>query len=103
MKNFLKSAILLACLLLAACTTVGKEFDHALVQAVKNGATTKTDVLGMFGKPFKKGLQNGAEIWVYETNTYTVSGNDTSKNFTIVFDDSGIVKSHQMMSSKPRS
>lgn len=101
MNPLIKLAILFTCLLLSACATVGKDFDHALVATVKNGKTTKAEVLGLFGKPFKTGLQNGSEIWIYETNTYTVSGNDSSKNFTIVFDKSGVVQTHQMMSSMP--
>lgn len=101
MTSILKITLLFSCLLLSACATVGNDFDHALVATVKSGTTTKAEVLGLFGKPFKTGMQNGSEIWIYETNTYSVSGNDTSKNFTLVFDKSGVVQSHQMMSSAP--
>ncbi len=101
MTHFYKIAMISLCLLLPACATVGNEFDHALVSTVKNGVTTKAQVLGLFGKPFKTGLQNGSDIWIYETNTYTVTGNDSSKNFTLVFDKTGVVQSHQMMSSVP--
>lgn len=93
--------LILSLCFLSACATVGKEFDESLVKTVQNGKTTKGEVLGMFGKPFKTGLQNGDEIWIYEVNTYTAGKPDASKNLTIVFSESGVVKSHQMMSSSP--
>ena len=88
-------------LMLTACATVGKEFDGHLVDTVQSGKTTKQEILSMFGEPFKTGMQNGDEIWVYETNRYKVVGEDSSKNFTVVFDSRGVVRSHQMMSSDP--
>ncbi len=97
----LTATLFLTLVFLSACATVGKDFDESLVPSVKSGATTKAEIIGMFGKPFKTGLQNGDEIWIYEVNTYSVGGPDASKNFTIVFNESGIVKSHQMMSSTP--
>ncbi|MFQ5483146.1 MAG: outer membrane protein assembly factor BamE [Nitrospinaceae bacterium] len=85
--------------LLAGCGTVGKEFDMALTKAVVNGQTTKQEVRSMFGKPFKTGIQNGEEIWIYERSQYSVMGNDFSKNLIVVFNPQGIVSSHQIMAS----
>lgn len=93
------AALLLACLL-AACGTVGRDFDPALAESVQNGKTTKQDVRSMFGTPFKTGIQNGDEVWVYERNVYTAIGQDTSKDFIVVFNKQGVVTSHQFMSSE---
>ncbi len=56
----------------------------------------------MFGQPFKKGYQNGDEIWVYEHNKYKVFrilGEDTSKDMVVIFDESKVVKTHLRMTS----
>ena len=92
------AALLLACAL-TACGSVGKEFDPALAESVVNGKTTKQEVRSMFGTPFKTGIQNGNEVWVYERDTYSALGKDTSKDFILVFDKEGVVTSHQFMSS----
>lgn len=99
-KPFL-ALLLLSFAFLSACATVGKDFDESLVSTIKNGKTTRAEILDMFGKPFKTGLQNGDPIWIYEVNTYTAGKPDASKNLTIVYNESGVVKSHQMMSSTP--
>lgn len=67
-----------------------------------NGKTTQAGVENMLGKPFKTGIQNGDEIWIYEMNTYQAVGGNTSKDFIVVFDKQGVVKSHQSMTSQPQ-
>jgi len=54
----------------------------------------------MFGPPFKKGVQNGHKTWTYEYNFYNVLGNNITKDIIIVFTESGVVKSHQMMTNQ---
>ena len=54
----------------------------------------------MFGSPFKRGVQNGYKTWTYEYNFYNALGNNITKDIIIVFNQSGIVKSHQMMTNQ---
>lgn len=102
-KRFLPIGILLAILAVTGCGTSGKEFNEALYDSIENGHTTQEEVESMFGQPFKKGVQNGKEIWVYEHDKYRLIGKDTSKDMVIVFNDSGVVETHQFMSSQATS
>ena len=103
MKRFLYIGFLFAGLAVIGCGTSGKEFNADLFESIQNGHTTQQEVESMFGHPFKKGLQNGQDVWVYEYNKYRMFGSDTSKDMVIVFDDSGVVENHQFMSSQPTS
>ncbi len=101
MKRGTYLAAILLVGLLSACGSAGKDFDPALAASVQNGKTSKEEIRSLFGTPFKTGIQNGKEIWIYEYNTYSALGPDTSKDFIIVFDDRGVVTSHQLMTSNP--
>lgn len=104
MKRFTPIAVFLTgWLLLSGCGTVGNDFDLDLARSIVNGQTTQKDVADMFGPPFKTGVQNGHPIWIYEKNKYKAMGNDESKNLIVEFDESGVVRSHQIMSNVPRS
>ncbi|PIP74249.1 MAG: hypothetical protein COW89_00095 [Nitrospinae bacterium CG22_combo_CG10-13_8_21_14_all_47_10] len=94
--------ILLAALLFAfGCGTAGKNFDESLYKNIVAGTTTYNEVQSMFGSPFKKGVQNGYKVWTYEYNFYNALGKNITKDMVIVFDQSGVVKSHQMMTNQP--
>ncbi|VAX30990.1 hypothetical protein MNBD_NITROSPINAE05-1469 [hydrothermal vent metagenome] len=102
-KLFIISGILVAGLTAIGCGTTGKEFDTALFENINNGNTTQEEVESMFGLPFKKGFQNGNEIWVYEHNKYKafkILGEDTSKDMVVIFDENKVVKTHVMMNNQ---
>ena len=103
MKRFLSIGILLAVLAATGCGTSGKEFNEVLFDSIKNGHTTQEEVESMFGHPFKRGFQKGKEVWIYEYNKYRAFGTDTSKDMVFVFDNSGVVDTHQFMTSQPTS
>ena len=102
-KPLLSIFIALTVLTLSGCANIGKQFDPALSKSIVVGQTTLADIKTKFGEPFKKGIQNGDLVWVYEYNEYRGSTNSLSKNLTIVFDRNNIVKSHQTMSTAPRT
>ena len=81
------------------CGTVGKNFDYSLANNITNNKTTKKDIRTIYGKPHKKGLENGNLIWIYEYSTYNVLGRNTSKDMIVIFDKNDIVQSHQYMSN----
>ncbi len=100
--NFVVNILLLIGLLFAyGCGTAGKNFDESLYKNIVAGTTTHKEVQSMFGPPFKKGVQNGSRIWTYEYNYYNSLGSDITKDMIIVFDQHGVVKSHQMMTNQP--
>lgn len=102
MKHPLFVFICLAGLLAAAgCGKTGKDFDSSLVTKITNQKTTQQDIRNMYGEPFKVGVENGNPIWIYESNSYKVFGDNASKDLIIVFDKNGVVQSRQYMSSNP--
>jgi hypothetical protein len=103
MKQLLSIWLLVVGLTVIGCGTSGKEFDNSLVDDIVNGQTTQREVETMFGNPFKKGIQNGKEVWIYEHNQYktlSLFGDDTSKDMVIIFDDSKVVKTHLYMTNQ---
>ncbi len=103
LKFLLILSLLIGSLAVAGCGTGGKKFEEANFDNIVNGSTSKKEVETMFGMPFKKGWQNGREMWIYEYNKYRMIGQDTSKDMVILFDESGLVKSHKFMTSQPGS
>ena len=92
--------LLLANLFFIGCGTTGKNFNESLHKNIVVGSTTHKEIQAMFGSPFKKGVQNGYKTWTYEYNFYNVLGNNITKDIIIVFTQSGVVKSHQMMTNQ---
>ena len=99
----LRILILLIVTILAggACGSVGTPFKKTEVAKIKSGVTSKNYIRRTFGKPFRTGIENGREVWVYEYNVYSAFGQTTLRDLLIVFDDKGNVFSHQVMSSSP--
>ena len=92
--------LLLANLFFIGCGTTGKNFNESLHKNIVVGTTTHKEIQAMFGSPFKKGIQNGYKTWTYEYNFYNALGNNIAKDIIIVFTQSGVVKSHQMMTNQ---
>ncbi|MFQ5716276.1 MAG: outer membrane protein assembly factor BamE [Nitrospinales bacterium] len=84
----------------AGCGSVGKNFDSSLVRQVENKKSTQSDIRRLYGEPFRTGIENGKTVWIYEFNTYSAVGEDTSKDLIFVFDKNGYVESHQSMSKR---
>ena len=47
------------------CATVGRDFPPQRVQEIRLGETTKTDLLAMFGRPYRRGIEDGDSTWTY--------------------------------------
>ena len=88
-------------LILGGCGTTGRNFDASKVEKIINGSTTAAEVKQLLGEPFRKGMQNGKMVWIYEYNYYHSLGPDMSKDVFVTFDENNVVSSHQLMSSHP--
>jgi len=100
--NYIGLVIVVGIILISnGCGTVGKSFNISKVESIVNGITTRSDIKKIFGEPFKIGIQNGQPIWVYEDHHYSIISEEKSKDLIIIFSPNGIVKSYQLMSSKP--
>ena len=94
------NTLLFTSLLFIGCGTTGNNFNESLHKNIVVGTTTHKEIQAMFGSPFKKGVQNGYKTWTYEYNFYNALGNNITKDIIIVFTQSGVVKSHQMMTNQ---
>ena len=80
-----------------ACASVGTPFDESKVSEIKIGETSKKEIEIFFGKPFRTGIENGRDVWIYEYNTYSSFGKESSKDLIVVFDKQNRVLSRQIM------
>lgn len=90
--------------LVAGCATdssSGRRFDDSKISLIKNGKSTKEDVLSLIGSPYTKGTTtDGTVLWIYwEINTamglVPLVGKNTTdeKNLEVSFNKSGVVTS----------
>ena len=98
-KNYKYIKILLLSLAISSvvftgCARVGVDFDAQKVREIKLNETTKNDILSMFGKPWREGIQNGVEMWTYGRYTYRVVGDADTKDLVVKFTKEGKVFSY---------
>ena len=92
---------------LAACSSmmppVGRDFTSPKPGAdVKNGATTKADLLKMFGEPGQVGMKDGDQTWTwYYFKKGSGKDGDLSKQLEVTFNPQGVVKSYSFSSNFP--
>ncbi len=100
MKRFvlLFSALWLT-LLLAGCTSTGKNFPVVHVGEIQNGVTTQSQFLEWFGMAYKEGVRSGDAMWTYQFDTFNPIGNDKSKELVILFDQQNVVKAYRYASN----
>lgn len=78
----------------SGCARVGHDFNARHVNELKIGQTTKSDVINMFGEPWRIGNENGVSIWTYGKYTYYLVGEADTKDLVIKFNDNGTVRSY---------
>jgi outer membrane protein assembly factor BamE (lipoprotein component of BamABCDE complex) len=100
----LTTALVLA-VSLAACSALstGREFPSPKPGAeIKNGATTKADLLKMFGDPTQVGMKDGDQTWTwYYFQKGSGKEGDLSKQLEVTFNAQGMVKSYSFSSNFP--
>ena len=96
------SALLTVLILLTlACGSVGNHFDSSQVKSIKQEVTKKSEILEMFGPPFKKGEQNGKVTWTYQHNQYSAFNDGWYEDLVILFNKNGVVESYRHTASAP--
>ena len=58
-------ALVLALVLTACVTTLGRDFNEEYARSIKSGETTKTEVLGKLGAPSLRKGGKDEETWTY--------------------------------------
>lgn len=88
-------------LLFAGCVSVGEEFRTPTAEMIKNGVTTRSELLQLFGSPTQVGIEDGDQTWTW---VYVRTGGFSrtlSKELHVKFTERGIVKSYSYTSSLP--
>lgn len=93
----------LGCLILAlaGCVSVGAEFRTPTAAMIKNGVTTRAELLQLFGSPTQVGIEDGDQTWTW---IYVKAGGLSralSKELHVKFTERGVVKSYSYTSSLP--
>jgi hypothetical protein len=98
-----RCVIRLGCLvfLLAGCVSVGAEFSTPTGEMIKNGVTTRAELLQRFGSPTQVGIENGDQSWTWLHVRAGVIGRTLSKALHVKFNERGVVKSYSYTSSLP--
>jgi hypothetical protein len=94
---------LLAALALGAagCATIGKEFAVQNVPKLVIGETTRSEILKMFGTPWRTGLEDGRESWTYGHYRYSLFGPEKTRDLVVRFDAQGRLASYTFSSTEP--
>jgi hypothetical protein len=50
---------------IVGCATVGREFPTERVIEIRIDQTTKADLLAHFGRPYRRGIEDGDSTWTY--------------------------------------
>jgi hypothetical protein len=87
---------------LGACASVlstGRDFPSPARDAVKNGATTKADLVRLFGEPVQVGVKDGDSTWTWYF--FRKGDPDLTKQLEVTFTAAGVVKSYSFSSNFP--
>jgi len=95
------AACCLAALFASSCATVGRPFETQPVSQITIGQTTQSDVLQMFGAPWRTGLEDGKTTWTYGHYRYSLFAREKTRDLVVRFDDRGVVASYTFSSTEP--
>ena len=79
---------------LSACATIGHDFNASKVYDIRIGKTTQTEILAMFGQPWRVGIEDGKPRWTYGSYHYSVFSEARTKDLVVSFDANNIVTSY---------
>lgn len=80
--------------LFSACFTVGKSFPDYAVPDIKIGKTTESEILKLFGPPWRTGIDDGDGTWTYGHYRYLLFKSAKTKDLVLRFDKDGVVSSY---------
>jgi len=82
------------------CATIGHNFAAERVVEIKIGQTSKTALLGMFGLPYRRGVEDGDSTWTYLHYKLKLFGEHLrTRDLYVRFDNAGTVKSFSFSSN----
>src|SRR5512145_1504481 len=85
-----------------ACASVlstGRDFPSPARDTVRNGTTTKADLVRLFGEPVQVGVKDGDQTWTWYF--FRKGEPDLTKQLEVTFSGAGVVKSYSFSSNFP--
>jgi hypothetical protein len=86
---------------LGACAVLstGRDFPSPTRDTVRNGTTTKADLVRLFGEPVQVGVKDGDQTWTWYF--FKKADPDLTKQLEVTFTGEGVVKSYSFSSNFP--
>ena len=81
-------------LTMSSCAVVGRQFSANAVKQIQIGKTTRDDVLHLFGRPWRIGMEDGMKTWTYGHYRYSIIKEPSTSDLIIRFDEKEIVASY---------
>ncbi len=88
-------------LLLVGCVSIGREFPTPTPEMIKNGVTTRAELLKLFGSPTQVGIEDGDQTWTWLYVRAGAVGQTLSRELHVKFNERGLVKSYSYTSNLP--
>ncbi len=86
-RNLAAMAAVLALAGTAGCATVGWDFPSQRVAEIRNDQTTKSELLSQFGRPYRRGIEDGDSTWTYvHYKIRLLGGQSRTRDLYIRFD-----------------
>jgi hypothetical protein len=87
---------LVAC---ASALSIGRDFASPSRDTIRNGTTTRADLVRLFGEPSQVGVKDGDASWTWY---YFRKGSpDLTKQLDVTLTPDGVVKSYSFSSNFP--
>jgi hypothetical protein len=86
---------------MAGCATVGRDFPSERVVDITNGKTTKTDLLAQFGRPYRRGIEDGDSTWTYVCYKIRLIGGQSKTRDLYIRFDGNVVRSYTYNADVP--
>jgi outer membrane protein assembly factor BamE (lipoprotein component of BamABCDE complex) len=90
-----------AATLALACATVGRNFDATQLGWLKDGETTKAQILDKLGQPWRVGYDAGDQTWTYGYYEYRALSDSNTKDLVLHFTADGKLKTYTLNTSFP--
>ncbi len=99
----MKKALLLCAVSLgfSGCITLGHPFSVGQIPRIQIGQTTESQLVSMFGQPYRRGLEDGDETATWLHYHVNVLGNERTRDLYVRFNSNGTVKSYSFNSTIP--
>ena len=92
---------LLVIFLFSGCATVGRDFPSHRITDLRLGETTKSELLTQFGRPYRRGVEDGDSTWTYVHYKINLFGGQTSTRDLYIRFEGNRVRSYTYNADKP--